>query len=328
VYTGDFKGADLEGFGKMVYANGDRYDGQWEADEREGFGTMCYGNSSSYEGLWKSGKREGMGKFRDIEGKVTEFMWVDDQETDTPVDYMDKVQKQETQKTNDGKQLPELDGSHVLMEFKDEASSFKGLFKITSFQGRGKVTYFDGETYEGDFLDSKRHGYGKMVFLNGNVYEGDWVEDEKCGKGKLSYLNGDFYEGEFESNLSWGHGRYHWKTGEVYEGGFRLDKMKGDGRLDNLDGTYYVGKFENGVYSGEGTEFSRNHKRKCCGVYARGELSQKYTLEEADALLKKLNLTLAYASDTDIKVNDSLTPENSESDTEEKGSEPSGEPNA
>ena len=45
--------------------------------------------------------------------------------------------------------------------------------------------------------DFVREGRGQMTYKDGDVYEGMWEEDRRNGRGKLHYSNGDYYEGEF-----------------------------------------------------------------------------------------------------------------------------------
>ena len=42
-------------------------------------------------------------------------------------------------------------------------------------QGRGKFTYSDGETYEGQWDEDTREGKGKCIYANGEIYEGNCV---------------------------------------------------------------------------------------------------------------------------------------------------------
>lgn len=37
------------------------YTGEWDRDDKNGFGTMIYANKDCYEGQWKDGLREGEG---------------------------------------------------------------------------------------------------------------------------------------------------------------------------------------------------------------------------------------------------------------------------
>mgnify|MGYP000881474767 FL=1 len=39
---------------------------------------------------------------------------------------------------------------------------------------KGKLTTSTGVVYEGEFIDNLLNGDGKVTFPNGNVYEGCW----------------------------------------------------------------------------------------------------------------------------------------------------------
>ena len=43
-------------------------------------------------------------------------------------------------------------------------------------EGHGEITYFNGDTYEGDYKDGKKHGKGKMTDMDGHMYKGDWKD--------------------------------------------------------------------------------------------------------------------------------------------------------
>ena len=103
-YEGNFENSDMHGHGKMSYKNGDSYNGEWVSDSKEGYGTTHYKDGSSYVGDWANDRRHGIGKFTTPSGEVREFMWVDDCETDTAVDYLDKFQVKEILRDGAGKQ--------------------------------------------------------------------------------------------------------------------------------------------------------------------------------------------------------------------------------
>mmetsp|Transcript_22538 Transcript_22538/g.34822 ORF Transcript_22538/g.34822 Transcript_22538/m.34822 type:complete len:83 (-) Transcript_22538:123-371(-) len=48
--------------------------------------------------------------------------------------------------------------------------------------GEGKMTYADGDVYEGELKNGMAHGEGKNTFANGSVYEGNWKDDKPNGK--------------------------------------------------------------------------------------------------------------------------------------------------
>ena len=46
-------------------------------------------------------------------------------------------------------------------------------------------TVDDEGTYIGGRKNGKKHGLGKMTYANGNVYEGEWKDNKKHGKGSI-----------------------------------------------------------------------------------------------------------------------------------------------
>lgn len=49
-----------------------------------------------------------------------------------------------------------------------------------------KKKYPNGDYYEGEMKKGVPHGFGKMTYVNGNTYEGAW-KDGKYGFGKMTY---------------------------------------------------------------------------------------------------------------------------------------------
>ena len=47
--------------------------------------------------------------------------------------------------------------------------------------GKGKLTLTDGAVFEGCFQEGRRTGTGKITYKNGNNYDGLWVNDEYSG---------------------------------------------------------------------------------------------------------------------------------------------------
>jgi hypothetical protein len=66
--------------------------------------------------------------------------------------------------------------------------------------GVGACTWEDGSTYQGDWVQDKRHGNGIFNTAEGHKYEGAFVNDVKHGAGRLSYKNGEVIEGTWEND--------------------------------------------------------------------------------------------------------------------------------
>jgi hypothetical protein len=91
------------------------------------------------------------------------------------------------------------------------------------------ITYPDGATYKGGFLDLKHHGYGVWTSALGHTYEGDWRQGKKHGEGKYTQPDGSYYVGDFVNNNFNGRGVVTYSAGNFYTGEFRDDLKHGQG---------------------------------------------------------------------------------------------------
>lgn len=121
--------------------------------------------------------------------------------------------------------------------------------------GQGKMTYADGSTYVGGFVDGLRSGYGEYRSRD-EFYQGDFVADNFCGHGtrKFTYgfCKGCVYEGEWRDGIMCGKGKLTLDDGTVYEGDWLNDKLHGNGKVSLPNGAYYVGQFVDGFFCGHG----------------------------------------------------------------------------
>mmetsp|Transcript_14893 Transcript_14893/g.24406 ORF Transcript_14893/g.24406 Transcript_14893/m.24406 type:complete len:81 (-) Transcript_14893:6-248(-) len=55
--------------------------------------------------------------------------------------------------------------------------------------------------YEGELNENgKPHGRGKWTYSNGNTYEGEWENGLKSGMGTFKWNDGGLYEGEWKDD--------------------------------------------------------------------------------------------------------------------------------
>lgn len=65
-------------------------------------------------------------------------------------------------------------------------------FKYGKMTGEGTVEYSNGDRYEGDLLDFKKHGKGKLILKDKEEqYEGHFQNDLYDGIGTLTLKNGE-----------------------------------------------------------------------------------------------------------------------------------------
>ena len=134
----------------------------------------------------------------------------------------------------------------------DNGDVYEGGIVNGSPHGRGKITFKSGDIYEGDFDNGKMAGKGKYTWLNGEVYEGDFVDGKRTGKGKYSWPDGDTYEGDFTDGKRTGKGKFRWVFGNTYEGDFVDGKRTGKGKFKSIFGEVYEGDFADGKMTGKG----------------------------------------------------------------------------
>jgi len=109
--------------------------------------------------------------------------------------------------------------------------------------GKGKMTYPNGDVYEGGWRDGLRHDQGKMIYDNGgvyeklgNIYDGGWKDGLRHGRGTMRYSNGDVFEGEYKNDEKDGRGKQRYTSGVVFEGEYKDGKKNGEGELNCMGG--------------------------------------------------------------------------------------------
>ena len=74
--------------------------------------------------------------------------------------------------------------------------------------------YNDGEKYEGQFKDDKRHGKGIFYYASGDKYDGEWKNNNRHGKGIEYYADGAKYDGEWKYGYKHGRGIQYFADGD------------------------------------------------------------------------------------------------------------------
>lgn len=236
IYTGEVKRVD----GKVLY---------------HGKGMLLDPEGSCYWGEFKDGLRHGKGRIE---------LNYDDAENFFEGEFEEDVIKKgklssKIAEGEDGNDGDVYEGDCIeywykwitYIEHGDTRVPTENWFLTIKSHGQGEMTR-EGNVYQGRFVEGVCCE-GKITYANGNVYEGQLDDEEPDGQGKMMYANGSVYEGQFENGQRYGQGTYISHDGWTYEGQFENNAVHGQGKMIYANGDIYEGQFENNVRHGQGT---------------------------------------------------------------------------
>lgn len=157
---------------------------------------------------------------------------------------------------------------------------FEGEFVAGLFQGEGRYTTKGYAVYQGQFNQGFMEGKGKLVFENGTQYEGDFSKNVFNGKGKLINKDGSIYEGEFLNNEITGKGKWAFADKATYVGDVKNGQLHGKGKLTRPDGSTYTGDFVEGKMHGHGRY--KAQKDIYVGEFAKDKFAGKGSYKNED----------------------------------------------
>ena len=210
-----------------------------------------------YEGGYFNGAFNGYGVLTYRNGDVKEGSWKDGECSTNYVSDMDYNGWKYTGFVDENG-IPDGEGTIVF----PDGSVRTGTFVDGAMNGKGKHTYPNTMTYEGEFKDNLFHGYGVFNWNRydefGGLIEAGWRYEGEFANGSPAGCVGTVYFNQAET----GDGVYYFK-GEM--SGFpevKRDQI-GEGKIVYRDGTYYIGQIKydaNGNWSrvGKGTMYFLN----------------------------------------------------------------------
>lgn len=178
-YLGVFVLGKREGYGRIIKANMNVYEGDFVNGEMNGEGN-CIENGIRYKGMFKNGLKSGVGR---------------EEWPDKSVYF--------------GEFLKNLKHGHGKFEWGNE-NKFEGQFVKGDISGTGVFLWKNGKRYQGQWKKNKMHGFGQFTWPNGKKYIGYYKRDMKHGKGTLVWPDGREYEGHWKNGLQHGIGYYKW----------------------------------------------------------------------------------------------------------------------
>jgi len=164
----------------------------------------------------------------------------------------------------------------------ENGDEYKGDFFNGNRHGHGTLTFADGSEYVGEWECNQQHGVGTRRWNNGDVYTGQYKKGKRTGEGRFYFANGDLYTGHWENGVMQGFGRYYYSSGQRFEGDFEQGLRRGKGKLQRVDGTLDIGVYFNDVRIGVGVRWSAD--RTSAWKLQGGQVKKKITIPEAVAL--------------------------------------------
>jgi len=156
------------GRGRMIYANGDVYEGEWLEGKRHGTGTLT-SLEGTYAGTWAQGLQHGQGNEVCSDGSHYKGLFFHGQR-------------------------------HGLgtLQWRD-GSCYEGEFRRGEIEGAGTYIGSDQSSHTGLWRKGKRHGRGCFRTSDGRVFEGTYVEDQRQGRGVLRLPDGSCRTGVWKA---------------------------------------------------------------------------------------------------------------------------------
>ncbi len=244
VYVGEFKDGKKDGFGRVLFHNGDTYIGHWSNDTFAGHGIYTVGNRTCDFGFgscawsqiimrWSNNRMECKG-------------WV----------YSSNVEVYATFKTV----------ANITYEYYGE--EYIGIFAESHIEGHSHLKISDKLVYDGDMENNTFNGHGRLENKqDGTVYTGTFRNGTMDGQGVLKYNDGRWYNGSFKNGMKDGYGQFRYKNGNVYIGELRNDQPNGQGVTYFKKGDIHNGTYVDGYKHGQGW-YKDSSGRIMIGQYA------------------------------------------------------------
>lgn len=200
----------LQGYGKLVYVNGDSYEGHLYNGVRHGKGVQRWGNGDVYDGEFVNGYPCGHCTYTYDDSSTYVGEW----EGDGPHGRGKKTAHDGA--IYNGEFVGGIEEGVGTLEINDGAVKYVGEWAGGMREGRGTwtdVRYH--ERYEGEWHAGLQHGQGTYAFVNGATYTGEWQLGHITGRGVLIDPDGDTYDGELRDMTRHGVGTYTTADGQT-----------------------------------------------------------------------------------------------------------------
>lgn len=220
---------DLRSTLKIVFVDGDFWEGKFENGLLNGWGKMFYQTGEIREGEFKNNQLCGQGTLTLPDGRILKGEFKDN--------------------------LLSGKGTYTYSN-----KIHEGDFQVNSLDGQGKITFKEGEVWEGNFEGDWLHGQGKITKPSGVIIEGIFHLDpckrfdyphDLDGQKKVTLKNGEIWEGNYIAGLLNGTGKIFFPNGDTWDGEFKDNKPHGSLLKTFPDNTTVKGTYVEGSLQGQ-----------------------------------------------------------------------------
>jgi hypothetical protein len=222
-FVRDVDAATFTGTGKLVWANGDVFDGTLAQGLRHGKGLFIWANGQRYHGDWVRDQPTGRADIQFVNGNAYE-----------------------------GEVLQGLPNGAGKMRYAS-GDNYLGQFLAGAPEGRGTYVWANGQRFEGLWRAGRSQGDGQLSFANGDTYTGPVVHGTPQGQGQFKFASGDGYVGQLTQGQPNGLGTYTWANGDQYVGHWKAGQKHGQGVFTWKTGQRWEGRYENDVQAAQAT---------------------------------------------------------------------------
>lgn len=162
------------GKGKMTwFKSGDVYSGSFRHGQLDGFGRMRYANGDSFEGMFSKDVRNGPGLFRfKKDGRTLDCTY----KNDAPDDPNGRMTLEDGT-IYVGSFIEGKRNGKGIQRFPNGAR-YEGGFLLGRYHGYGICNFQDGSIYEGEWMKGQAHGRGTLMKGSGEIlHDGLWQND-------------------------------------------------------------------------------------------------------------------------------------------------------
>ncbi|CAK59856.1 unnamed protein product (macronuclear) [Paramecium tetraurelia] len=141
---------------KIIYSNGDVYEGELSKDLKDGSGTYYYANGEKYDGLFSEDVIHGYGKYFFMGGHKYEGDWYQGEKSGMGI-------------------LDFKTGDRYIGGFYKDVFDGDGIYLQKLI---GTFQYRNGDVFKGKWKKGKKNGHGEMRYKDKRIVVGEWIDDK------------------------------------------------------------------------------------------------------------------------------------------------------